>query len=185
MIDKDLAAFLEDGARHPHRHAQRAPRAERRARWRRPSRTTATHLTVYVPTVAAARCSRTCDANGQVAVVFARPVDDRACQVKGVFVSARDARRRERALVAAQWDGFPASLEKIGMPRAGDADWVIWPCMAIRLRVTALFDQTPGPDAGAASREPDARIARHRASRGSSRRSSSRARRTASPTPPT
>ena len=31
------------------------------------------------------------EANGQAAVVFARPEDDRACQVKGTFVSARPA----------------------------------------------------------------------------------------------
>jgi hypothetical protein len=27
--------------------------------------------------------------------------------------------------------------------------WVTWPAVAIRLRATAVFNQTPGPDAGA------------------------------------
>jgi hypothetical protein len=28
--------------------------------------------------------------------------------------------------------------------------WQVWPCVAVRVRVTALFDQTPGPGAGQA-----------------------------------
>ena len=41
------------------------------------------------PTVGAGPILDDLQANGQAAIVFARPEDDRACQVKGTFVSAR------------------------------------------------------------------------------------------------
>jgi hypothetical protein len=88
-------------------------------------------------------------ANGQAAVVFARPEDDRACQVKGVFVSARAAAADEEPLVREQFDGFRRQLEIIGMPGESTRPWIVWPATAVRLRVTAVFDQTPGPSAGA------------------------------------
>jgi hypothetical protein len=107
------------------------------------------YLVVYVARVAAARLLPDLASNGQAAVGFGRPVDDRACQVKGTFVSVRDATEDERPRVLAQWDGFLGSLEKIGIPRAATQTWVTWPAVAIRLRANALFNQTPGPDAGA------------------------------------
>ncbi len=107
------------------------------------------HLTIYVPTLAAGPVLDDLSANGQAAVVFARPEDDRACQVKGTFVAARPARDDEEALVRTQCDGFCRQLEIIGMPGESTRPWVVWPATAVRLRVTAVFDQTPGPQAGA------------------------------------
>ena len=37
----------------------------------------------------------------------------------------------------------------IGIPLIATVNWASWPCVAIRLKVNALFDQTPGPKAGA------------------------------------
>jgi hypothetical protein len=69
--------------------------------------------------------------------------------VKGEFVAMRQADETEQAPVVAQWNGFVTSLEHVGIPRALTAAWTTWPAVAIRLRVTALFEQTPGPGAGA------------------------------------
>jgi hypothetical protein len=107
------------------------------------------HVTAYVPKVAARRVLPDLTANGLAALVFVRPTDDRACQVKGVFVSSRATTPRERPVVTAQWDGFLACLERIGIPRALADAWTVWPCVAVRVRVTHLFSQTPGPGAGA------------------------------------
>ena len=88
------------------------------------------------------------ESNGHAAVTFVRPVDERACQLKGTFVSARaakDQRARARDVAVGR---ILRSLEVIGIPRANLTKWVTWPAMAIRLRTTALFDQTPGPHAG-------------------------------------
>ena len=37
----------------------------------------------------------------------------------------------------------------VGLPRVATDGWVMWPAVAVRFRVNALFDQTPGPGAGA------------------------------------
>jgi len=106
------------------------------------------HLMVYLARIAAARVLPDLEATGRAALSFARPVDERACQVKGVFVSAREATEAERERVASQWDLFRANLEEIGIPRATNAAWVTWPCLAVRLRATELFEQTPRPGTG-------------------------------------
>lgn len=106
------------------------------------------HLVVYLAEVAAARLLPDLQVNGQAAVSFGRPIDDRACQVKGQFVSARQAKPTERDPIRAQFASFLSSLEQIGIPRVGAANWVLWPAMAIRLRATSVFEQTPGPSAG-------------------------------------
>lgn len=149
MIDGALAAFLQEGVgiHIGTRDAARRPNGARAIAVQ--VEPDGEHLVVYVARVAAARILPDLESNGQAAVGFGRPVDDRACQVKGVFVSAREAREDERPAVLAQWDGFLASLEKIGVPRAATRTWVTWPAVAIRLRCNALFEQTPGPDAGA------------------------------------
>lgn len=149
MIQGPLAAFLQEGvgihlatrnaALEPHGTRALAVKVEDDGR----------HLVVYVAKVAAARISADLDDNGQAAVSFGRPVDDKACQVKGVFINSRDAQDDERPFIAAQWDGFLAKLEQIGIPRAATRAWITWPAVAIRLRVNALFEQTPGPGAGA------------------------------------
>jgi hypothetical protein len=150
MIDTQLAAFLQEGvgihigsrneALQPNGARAIAVHVEEGG----------LHLVVYVAEVAAARILPDLEANGQVAVGFGRPTDDRACQVKGVFVTARAATDTERLSVSAQWDAFLGSLEKIGIPRAATRTWVTWPAVAIRIRANAIFDQTPGPGAGAA-----------------------------------
>jgi len=106
------------------------------------------HVTVFVPAIAADCLLTDLRANQQIAVSFGRPVDDRACQVKGVFVEARQARDDERDVVARQWNAFLGKLETIGIPRTATRGWATWPAVAVRFKSTAVFDQTPGPGAG-------------------------------------
>ncbi len=107
------------------------------------------HLVVYLARVAAERVLPDLEANGQAAVSFGRPVDEKACQVKGVFTGVRDAREDERPRITAQWESFLGNLEQIGIGRVTYGAWLVWPCVAVRLRVQALFNQTPGPGTGA------------------------------------
>lgn len=149
MIDAELALFLQQGLaiNIGTRDATLAPHAAYApAALVEPD---GTHVVVYVPAVGAGPVLADLAHNGQAAVVFARPTDDRACQVKGTYVSHRPAGDDERARVNEQWNGFLQQLEMIGTPGESTRTWMTWPCVAIRLRVTALFNQTPGPDAGA------------------------------------
>ena len=105
-------------------------------------------LIVYLADVAAERVLPDLHANGQAAVTFGRPVDERAVQVKGTFVAARAARDDEKPLLEAQWEGFTRQLEMIGVNREARSAWPTWPATAIALKPTAIFEQTPGPAAG-------------------------------------
>lgn len=149
MIDPDLAAFLQEGlAIHVGtRDDGLVPNGARVTAVRVDE--DGAHLTAYVPKVAEMRVLPNLAANGQAALCFVRPIDERAYQVKGTFVSSRDATDAERAFVTAQWEGFVRNIEIIGLQRALSERWRMWPCIAVRLRVSALFNQTPGPKAGA------------------------------------
>ena len=149
MLDDALTGFLEEGlAIHlGTRNEQLEPNGARVCAVKVDD--DREHVVAYLPRAAAAIVLADLRANGQVALAFARPVDDRACQVKGVFVSERRATQRERPLVMAQWQGFVRQLAAIGIPAEATRNWTTWPSVAVRIRVTALFNQTPGPNAGA------------------------------------
>jgi hypothetical protein len=148
MIDSQLAGFLEGsvGIHIGTRNGRLQPEGARAlaARVDRDGQ----HIEVYLASVAASRVRANLDANGHVAVVFGRPTDDRACQLKGVFVGIREARADERSFVTAQFESFLVNLEQIGIPRSMAARWVTWPAEVIRIKTTAVFEQTPGPQAG-------------------------------------
>ena len=107
------------------------------------------HIIVYVPDAQMAAVSADLATHAPVAVACARPQDDRACQLKGSVVEVRPAGAAEYDLVVRQWEGLRQQLETVGIPREATRTWVVWPSTAVRVRVTAVFDQTPGPNAGA------------------------------------
>jgi hypothetical protein len=148
MIDPQLAGFLEEGlSLHiGTRDAALNPEGARAAAIK--VEPDGTHVLVYVPAAAMTRLRGHLESNGLAAISVGRPVDERACQVKGLVVDIRDARDEERPLVAAQWDGFMRQLELIGIQRGVAAGWSMWPAVVLRLRVTAVFEQTPKPDTG-------------------------------------
>jgi hypothetical protein len=149
MINEELAAFLEEGIaiQLGTRNLHLEPSGARVVAVAVDA--DGTHLVAYVPEAAARHVVPDLESNGQAALVFARPPDERACQVKGIFAGARAATADERAAVLAQWDRWLDRLTTIGCPRAAFEHWETWPAVAIRVRVNAIFNQTPGPGAGA------------------------------------
>lgn len=149
MIDASLASFLREGLgihigtrnERLEPNGARAVAAEADADGR--------HLSIFMAEVAARRVLPDLRSNGQAAVTFARPIDDRACQIKGTFLDVRPATAEERPRIQAQWGRFLDNLEHIGISRAGITDWVTWPAVVVRIEATAVFDQTPGKSAGA------------------------------------
>src|SRR5262249_31602996 len=142
MIDKALAAFLQEGLgiHIGTRNGSLEPNGARAVA--ATVEEDGAHLVVYVTDLAAPRVLPDLESNGQAAARLGRPRDERACQVKGVFRGVRAAQDAERAIVQAQWDGYRASLEQIGIPRIATTTWSNWPAVAIRLQVTAVFNQT-------------------------------------------
>ena len=150
MIHKELAAFLQEGIaiNIGTRSASLQPNGARVVAVKVDA--DGGHVTAFVPASAAPLLLPDLEASGQAALVFARPPDERACQVKGAFTGARPAAAADETFVVDQWARWMRRLESIGLPRMAYESWQVWPCVAVRLRVTALFDQTPGPGAGQA-----------------------------------
>lgn len=149
MLDKQLADFIEQGL---------ALHIATRDQHLRPNGARASAIKVdeggavlvaYVPAVSAPRLLEDLRTNGQVALVCVWPPDDRGYQFKGTFVDAHDADADEEQFVRQQWERFRTMLETVGLPRVASDGWVTTPSVAIRIRVQTVFDQTPGPGAGA------------------------------------
>jgi hypothetical protein len=149
MINSELAAFLQEGVgiQLGTCNADRQPDGVRVVAVSVDE--AGAHVVAYVPAIAAARVLPDLESTGAAAIVFGRPPDERACQVKGTFAGSWAAAEDERAFVEAQWSRWLDRLASVGLPRAAFDSWTTWPCVAIRVRVTALFNQTPGPGAGA------------------------------------
>lgn len=149
MIDAELEAFVE-GGQSIHistRDAEGRPQGVRGVAARVDA--ASGHVDVYIASAAYERLREPLEASRLAAMVFCRPTDDRACQLKGTFVGVRTAEASEQAFAFAQWDGFMAALEGIGISRRLADGWARWPAQVVRVKVTAVFDQTPGPQAGA------------------------------------
>jgi len=150
MLDQTLTEFLEQGlaihigtrneALRPNGCRVTAVRVEDQGR----------SLVAYLPKAATPAVIEDLHSNGQAAVSFARPTDDRAVQVKGEFISIRDAESDEERFVLGQWQALLTELDMIGLAAlTSTSTWLMWPCVAVKIRVTAVFSQTPGPEAGA------------------------------------
>ena len=150
MIDKELAAFLEQGIgiQIGTRNAALDPNGARVVAVRVEDE--GTHLVAFVPERAATYVLPDLEANGQAALVFARPPDERSCQVKGVFAGIGTTGAADERFARDQWQRWLERLTTIGLPLSTLEGWDALPCVAIRIRVTALFNQTPGPNAGVA-----------------------------------
>jgi len=148
MISTDLSRFLRSGVS-IHIATCDAGRVPHGARaWAAVPEDDGEHVTVFVLKASARPILDDLEANGRAALVFCRPTDDRAVQLKGAFAGSRPARAKEREVVDAHGARMIAELEAIGVPAALTRAWKPWPCIAIRVRVTEIYSQTPGPGAG-------------------------------------
>ena len=148
MIPEELVAFLESGlaivaaTRNGELEPDGAAALAVRVHENR------TGLTVFFYHEAATEMLRNLASYPQIALDLDLPTSHRACQVKGLYVGSRPAREAERPEIERQVEGFTADLEAIGIPRAMMAGWASWPCTALEVQVTELYEQTPGPGAG-------------------------------------
>jgi hypothetical protein len=107
-----------------------------------------THLTAFVHKSVARELLAALGENPRIAMGVDRPHDHLACQVKGDFVGSRAATAGERNVVQQQCAAFEQELQMIGVSPMIASRWQNWPCVALRMRVTDIFTQTPGPGAG-------------------------------------
>jgi hypothetical protein len=105
-------------------------------------------LTVYIPEAAGAETLANIAENGAVAVVFERPMTHRTVQVKGRCLAMRPAADADRPAVEGWAERFAEDVIAVGAPILHARCLRRWPCRAVTLEVTDIFEQSPGPHAG-------------------------------------
>jgi len=106
-------------------------------------------VTVYIPVATGAEAVANLATNGRIAVVSSEPVSHETLQLKGRIRAVRVAAAAEEALVRECLERFADVLDQVGLPRAVTRSMSCWPAFAVDVAVEAVFDQTPGPRAGA------------------------------------
>jgi hypothetical protein len=108
-----------------------------------------THVTVFLSDATSERMIRDLHDNGHLALVASEIISHRTLQLKGVAERVAPAVAAERALVDDYVARFGEMLQLVGLPHHITRRVNNWPATAARLRVRDLFEQTPGPGAGA------------------------------------
>ncbi|MDH5673836.1 MAG: hypothetical protein OEZ06_16890 [Myxococcales bacterium] len=149
-IEADLARFVEgpvaivvasaDGEGRP--HAARGYAARVHAGGRR--------LSVHVPEVCSRGLCEDLRAGSGIAVVLSRVEDFKTYQIKGASAEVRPAEPGQVPRVEAYQDGFCTELESMRISREASAGFRYRRFVEITFAPTAVFDQTPGPQAGCA-----------------------------------
>lgn len=144
----DLARFLDRGPMH-----EVATRDELlmpevvvgQGAWLSPSGDT---LALILPEPLAARTLANARAHREVAAVFVHPMDERAVQIKGTYLSDRPA-DDEALAVRDRWRaGATEQLEVVGVPRSHGNRMGHGPAVVLSIQVRDVFEATPGPRAG-------------------------------------
>jgi hypothetical protein len=89
------------------------------------------------------------ESNGRIAVTCSRPTTYRTIQLKGSVVEIRDVRPDDEQRVAGHLEAFIAEAQKLGLPQGFGQTFVAGELIAVTFAVEELYDQTPGPGAGA------------------------------------
>jgi hypothetical protein len=115
----------------------------------------ADELVICVPSDSGRRLLANVEHTGQIAVVMTNPRNYRSFQVKGRVVAIAPASADDRERVTVHQQAFVESAAAVGLPRESarrlfkDAHGEYPDLTAVRMKVETLFDQTPGPGAGA------------------------------------
>lgn len=107
-------------------------------------------VTVFVPNAMAAETLENMEDNGQIALAVGHGEMHESYQFKGAYISSRPSTPHETAIQ----DIYKTKLVTHFRAELGDLADRYWgqfdyhPSTAISFKVTEIFDQTPGPDAG-------------------------------------
>jgi len=107
-------------------------------------------VTVYVPAATAQETIANVATTRRVAISCTDPLSHGSLQIKGLTRGVRLAAPEEEEFVHRRLHEFADVLDILGQPRRVTQRVVHWPAFAIDVSVEQVFDQTPGPKAGAA-----------------------------------
>ena len=106
-------------------------------------------LRVLLPAGTGARTRANLASGSGIAITYCRPIDYRTLQVKGSCLAVHEPWDADRAIAAAYHAAFIEALYVVGMTRAVVRRVAFELGWAIEVAVDAIFQQTPGPTAGA------------------------------------
>jgi hypothetical protein len=106
-------------------------------------------VAIYLPIATSQQIIKDIATTHRVAVASTQVIEHVSIQLKGTANTARLARDDEAALVEQRYRAFADVLFKIGLPRRLTQSVVHWPAFVVEMRVEEIFEQTPGPNAGA------------------------------------
>ncbi len=106
-------------------------------------------VTVYVPMATSQQLIQHVAVTGRLAIASVLIIEHLSFQLKGTTRAARAAREDEAPFVRARLEAFADVLEELGVPRRRTRSFTHWPAFALEMNVDEIFDQTPGPNAGA------------------------------------
>ncbi|MBV8516603.1 MAG: hypothetical protein JO197_04285 [Acidobacteria bacterium] len=106
-------------------------------------------LTVYVPVATGQEIVANVATTRRIAVSLSLPRDNTSIQMKGLTTGVRLAPAADEPFVKEYVYGFADILEALGLPRRLTRSMNHWPAFAIDMSVEEVYDQTPGPNAGA------------------------------------
>lgn len=148
MITPELARFIASGISVlvGTRDARLRPDCVRAAGVRADA--AANTLTVFLPAATAERALANLADNGRIAVNVTRAIDHRSLQIKGGAIEVRPSSPEERSFIESYLELLAVDWGHVGVPRKATKSMNHWPSFTVTLRCEALFEQTPGPDAG-------------------------------------
>lgn len=106
-------------------------------------------VTIYLPSATAGETVANVATTRRVAIACTHPLSHDSIQIKGLTRAVRLAPAEDEAFVRRRLDEFAGVLEEIGLPRHVTRRVSHWPAFAIDVSVEQVFNQTPGPKAGA------------------------------------
>jgi hypothetical protein len=106
-------------------------------------------LTVFVPVSTSRDTIANVATTRRITVVATHPLDHYSVQLKGRAETVRLASEDDADRIRRGFDGFAELLNGIGIPPRVTNAVTRWPAFAIDVQVEEIYDQTPGPKAGA------------------------------------
>jgi hypothetical protein len=107
---------------------------------------------VYVPVATSRDVIANAATTKKLALMITRVVEHVGVQLKGTVEAIRVAGDDEAPFVRRRLSEFADVLDDIGLPRRIFRSVNHWPAFAVELKIDEVFDQTPGPRAGASIR---------------------------------
>jgi hypothetical protein len=106
-------------------------------------------VSIYLPIATSQSIIKDIATTHRMAVAATHIVEHFSVQLKGTANTARLAAEREVSLIEERLEAFADVLFSVGVPRRLTRSVAHWPAFVVDMRVEEVFDQTPGPNAGA------------------------------------